>query len=100
MRTLLQHFEEKLTRYSPEEREKIMEAAHWAEELHHDQLRASGEPYVIHPIKVAEILIDLEMDCETIIAALLHDILEDTDISQKEMQRRFGKQVVALVNGV
>ena len=100
MRTPIQHFEEQLTRYSAEEHAKIMDAAHWADELHHNQLRASGEPYIIHPLKVAEILIDLEMDWETIVAALLHDVLEDTDITRKEMQRRFGKQVVSLVNGV
>jgi GTP diphosphokinase / guanosine-3',5'-bis(diphosphate) 3'-diphosphatase len=100
METRIKQFEQKLTRYPPEERAKIMEALLWGEELHRSQLRASGEPFYVHPMKVAEILIGLEMDCETIIAALLHDVLEDTDTTKKEMQQRFGKEVVALVNGV
>ena len=77
-----------------------MDAVRWGEKLHHEQKRASGEPFYIHPMMVAEILIDLEMDCETIIAALLHDVLEDTEGTKKELQRRFGKEVLALVNGV
>jgi GTP diphosphokinase / guanosine-3',5'-bis(diphosphate) 3'-diphosphatase len=100
MQTRLEQFENQLIRYTPEERAKIMEALHWGEELHREQKRASGEPFYIHPMKVAEILIQLEMDYETIIAALLHDVLEDTGGTKKEMQRRFGKEVVALVNGV
>ncbi len=100
MQTRIEQFESKLGRYAPEDKAKIMEAVHWGEELHREQTRASGEPFYIHPIMVAEILIELEMDAETIIAALLHDVLEDTEGSKKEMQRRFGKEVVALVNGV
>jgi len=100
MQTRIEQFEKQLTRYTPEERQKIMEALLWGEELHREQKRASGEPFYIHPMKVAEILIQLEMDYETIIAALLHDVLEDTEGTKKEMQRRFGKEIVALVNGV
>ncbi|WP_319478071.1 bifunctional (p)ppGpp synthetase/guanosine-3',5'-bis(diphosphate) 3'-pyrophosphohydrolase [Marispirochaeta aestuarii] len=100
MQTRIEQFEKQLTRYTPEERNKIMEALLWGEELHREQKRASGEPFYIHPMKVAEILVQLEMDYETIIAALLHDVLEDTEGTKKEMQRRFGKEIVALVNGV
>jgi len=93
-------FKERISHYSDEERQRILKAAEWAEELHRGQRRASGEPYVIHPLKVAEILIDLEMDAETIVAALLHDILEDTTISAAEIRDRFGKNVESLVDGV
>ena len=76
-------FKKRIGHYTEEERQRILQAAEWAEELHRGQRRASGEPYVIHPLKVAEILVDLEMDAETIVAALLHDILEDTTISAR-----------------
>ncbi len=100
MEAQIQQFRQKLERYSEKEQDKIIEAVEWGHELHGDQKRASGEPYYVHPLHVAEILIQLEMDCEAIIAALLHDVLEDTEGSKKEMQRRFGKEVVSLVNGV
>ncbi|MEW5815921.1 MAG: bifunctional (p)ppGpp synthetase/guanosine-3',5'-bis(diphosphate) 3'-pyrophosphohydrolase [Spirochaetota bacterium] len=93
-------FAEKLKSYSETSRAKILEAVHWAEKMHCQQKRASGEPYFIHPLQVAEILVDLNMDEESIIAALLHDILEDTGISRNEMRKLFGRQVETLVNGV
>ncbi len=93
-------FEQKLEDYSPEQRQSIMSAARWAESLHRDQLRASGEPYFIHPLQVAEILVDLRMDSESVIAALLHDILEDTETSRQDLRRQFGRTVESLVNGV
>ncbi|MBN1647664.1 MAG: bifunctional (p)ppGpp synthetase/guanosine-3',5'-bis(diphosphate) 3'-pyrophosphohydrolase [Spirochaetales bacterium] len=100
METRLKKFEEKLRIYSPAARDRIMEAAEWAKSLHSLQNRASGEPFFIHPLMVAELLIDMQMDEETIIAALLHDVLEDTDTSEAELRRRFGKTVETLVNGV
>lgn len=96
----IEHFKQKLNRYTQKERDQIIEAATWAKELHKNQNRASGEPYFIHPLQVAEILVDMQLDCEAVIAALLHDILEDTGIEENEIRRRFGKQVAALVNGV
>jgi len=96
----VEQFEQKLTFYSEEEKQKILEAARWAMELHKDQLRASGEPFFIHPLQVAEILVDLRMDSESVIAALLHDVLEDTDVRREELRQRFGKEVEQLVNGV
>ncbi|MDR3200388.1 MAG: RelA/SpoT family protein, partial [Spirochaetales bacterium] len=96
----IDHFAEKLAGYTDEEKKIILEAAHWADDLHKDQMRASGEPYFIHPLQVAEILVDLKMDYQCIVAALLHDVLEDTEASRQELDSRFGQDVEKLVNGV
>ncbi|NCN05645.1 MAG: bifunctional (p)ppGpp synthetase/guanosine-3',5'-bis(diphosphate) 3'-pyrophosphohydrolase [Spirochaetales bacterium] len=93
-------FTDKLSFFTPEDREKVISALQRSEELHTGQTRASGEPYVVHPIEVAEILLDMQMDAVTIIAALLHDTLEDTQIERNELRAEFGKQVEALVFGV
>src|SRR5581483_4893561 len=76
--------------------------AAWAfcQEQHEGQLRASGEPYVIHPLEVAQVLADLKMDATAIAAGLLHDAVEDTDVSTQEIARRFGEQVAHIVEGV
>lgn len=71
-----------------------------AEEMHRGQLRKSGEPYLIHPMAVAEILADLGMDEETIIAGLLHDVVEDTPYTSEELAADFGDEVELLVDGV
>lgn len=71
-----------------------------AEEMHRGQLRKSGEPYLIHPMAVAEILADLGMDEETIIAGLLHDVVEDTPYTEEELVAAFGDEVGLLVDGV
>lgn len=78
----------------------IFSAFDFALEAHHNQLRNTGEPYIIHPIAVCEILIEYGMDHTTIAAALLHDILEDTDITEEELSQKFGKEIATLVNGV
>jgi GTP pyrophosphokinase len=96
----IEHFAQKLGGYPEEERVRILDAAEWARSLHEDQLRASGEPYFIHPLQVAEILVELRMDYQSVIAALLHDVLEDTEASSLELRNRFGRDVEALVNGV
>jgi GTP pyrophosphokinase len=67
---------------------------------HGEQRRASGEPYIAHPLAVAEILADLEMDRATIAAALLHDVVEDTLVTAEEVGERFGPEIAALVDGV
>jgi len=74
----------------------------WAfcQEQHEGQRRASGEPYVIHPLEVAQVLADLKMDATAIAAGLLHDAVEDTDVSTQEIARRFGEQVAHIVDGV
>src|SRR5450755_3174830 len=71
-----------------------------ADRAHDGQLRASGEPYVRHPLAVADILADLEMDRATIAAALLHDVVEDTVVTSEEVADRFGTEIAALVDGV
>jgi guanosine-3',5'-bis(diphosphate) 3'-pyrophosphohydrolase len=71
-----------------------------ADTAHDGQLRASGEPYVRHPLAVADILADLEMDRATIAAALLHDVVEDTVVTSDEVADRFGSEIAALVDGV
>jgi len=96
----IEKFKQKLNRYTPKEQDNIIQAALWAKELHQQQLRASGEPYFIHPLKVAEILVDMQLDCEAVIAALLHDVLEDTKAEEAELRKRFGRQVTNLVDGV
>lgn len=79
---------------------EIDEAYKLAESAHEGQLRQSGQPYVIHPICVARILAEMGMDKESIIAALLHDVVEDTDYTLEEIEKLFGKNVAYLVNGV
>lgn len=78
----------------------IAKAYDVAEEMHRGQLRKSGEPYLIHPVAVAEILADLGMDEETIVAGLLHDVVEDTDYTEEDLIRDFGEEVGLLVDGV
>jgi GTP pyrophosphokinase len=76
--------------------------AAWAfcQEQHEGQQRASGEAYVTHPLEVAQVLADLKMDATAIAAGLLHDAVEDTDVSTQEIERRFGEQVAHIVEGV
>ena len=80
--------------------DKIVAAYELAEHYHHDQKRESGEPYITHPLSVAYILLELGMDTDTICAALLHDVVEDTDCTLDELRKKFGNDVAMLVNGV
>lgn len=86
--------------YTKEEADLICKAYYFAEEAHANQKRASGEDYFTHPLAVAKILIDLRMDANTIIAAFLHDVLEDTSVSDDDIEREFNKEVLELVEGV
>ncbi len=79
---------------------KIERAYEIAKAAHGDQKRKSGEPYIVHPLWVSIILADLEMDKETIMAGMLHDVVEDTAISEEELAKEFGKDVAHLVDGV
>ena len=97
---LLTQFETALSSYARNERSGILSAARWAAGLHTGQQRASGEPYIIHPIRVAEILIENRLDYEVVTAALLHDILEDTQVTRSQLQQEFGENVESLVYGV
>ncbi|MBE5867182.1 MAG: bifunctional (p)ppGpp synthetase/guanosine-3',5'-bis(diphosphate) 3'-pyrophosphohydrolase [Lachnospiraceae bacterium] len=78
----------------------IAKAYETAAEAHKEQFRKSGEPYIIHPLNVAIILADLELDKETIVAGLLHDVVEDTVMTEADLVREFGEDVALLVDGV
>ena len=80
--------------------EMVKKAYSFADEAHKSQMRESGEPYIIHPVDVAEILAELGMDTSSIVAGLLHDVLEDTNCSFKEMSEIFNAEIAALVDGV
>jgi len=84
----------------PEDIEKIERAYLFAKALHEGQYRISEEPYIIHPTEVAKILVGLKADTNTVIAAFLHDVLEDTDTKPEEIETRFSKDVMNLVQGV
>ena len=78
----------------------VEKAYHIADDAHKEQVRKSGEPYIIHPLYVAIILAELEMDKETIVAGLLHDVVEDTVMTDEEIEKEFGAEVALLVDGV
>ena len=78
----------------------IMKAYNLAKEKHGDQKRHSGEPYIIHPLNVAYILADIGLDESTISAALLHDVVEDTDMTDEELRKIFGDEIADMVAGV
>src|SRR5450432_2229692 len=93
--------EQRLRAYLPDEQvERIRKAYLIGADAHAGQTRKSGEPYITHPVAVARILAELGMDAETIIAAILHDTLEDTPLSRTELESEFGPTVTALVDGV
>ncbi|MDE5587092.1 MAG: HD domain-containing protein, partial [Bacilli bacterium] len=93
---------EKVKKYQPDssDLEKIREAYIFAEKCHKGQFRKTGEPYIIHPLNVAIILTEIYADKETIMAALLHDVIEDCDIEKEEIEEKFGIEVGRLVYGV
>ncbi len=86
--------------YTAEDREMLIKAYDYAKEAHANQKRASGEPYFIHPCAVADILMELGLDAATIAAALLHDVIEDTEATAEDIKREFGEEVLDLVSGV
>lgn len=86
--------------YTGADRNMLLHAYDYAQKAHENQKRASGEPYFIHPCAVAEILVDLGLDAETIAAALLHDVIEDTPATGEDIRREFGDGVLTLVSGV
>lgn len=79
---------------------KIITAYEFAAKAHETQVRSSGEPYITHPLAVSFILLDLGMDTDTICAAMLHDVVEDTEVTLEEIKKRFGQDVAMLVDGV
>ncbi|PIS32351.1 (p)ppGpp synthetase [Candidatus Peregrinibacteria bacterium CG08_land_8_20_14_0_20_41_10] len=80
--------------------EKLKQAYYFVEQAHAGQKRYSGEPFVIHPVEVFKTLVNLKVDEDTLVAALLHDVIEDTGCSQREIKEKFGKEVAFLVMGV
>ncbi|GAA0354766.1 RelA/SpoT family protein [Bacillus horti] len=91
----------KVKAYLPEQEvEYIEKSYHFAEKAHEGQYRKSGEAYIAHPIEVAGILVNLQMDSVTIAAAFLHDVIEDTDITKEDIVQEFGQEVALLVEGV
>ena len=93
---------DKIKRYHPSSGDlsAIDKAYNFAKKSHGDQKRKSGEPYIIHPIHTALILADLELDKESIMAGLLHDVMEDTKVTREQMISEFGEEVTDLVDGV
>ncbi len=91
----------RVQKYHPSDDISLIEKAYLlAAKAHKDQVRKSGEPYIIHPLCVAIVLADLEMDKETIAAGLLHDVIEDTIMTEDEIKEQFGSDVALLVDGV
>ncbi|MGD9407137.1 MAG: bifunctional (p)ppGpp synthetase/guanosine-3',5'-bis(diphosphate) 3'-pyrophosphohydrolase, partial [Gammaproteobacteria bacterium] len=84
----------------PEQVALVLDAYHFAAEAHQGQKRKTGEPYISHPVSVADILADLRLDSQTLMAALLHDVIEDTGIDKDQLADRFGEEVAELVDGV
>ncbi|OEF98977.1 (p)ppGpp synthetase [Vulcanibacillus modesticaldus] len=78
----------------------IRKAYQFAKNAHEGQIRRSGEPYIIHPIKVTEILVGLQLDVVTVVSGLLHDVVEDTEVTLEEIEEKFGPEVSRLVDGV
>ena len=91
----------KIRKYHPSDDLSLVERAyHIARDAHKDQKRKSGEPYIIHPLCVAIILAELELDKESIISGILHDEVEDTVMTEEELAEIFGKEVALIVDGV
>ncbi len=84
----------------PDQSTQVRRAYYFAEQAHHGQLRRSGEPYVTHPLAVANILADMHMDHQSLMAAMLHDVIEDTGIDKSAIGDQFGDTVAELVDGV
>jgi len=90
----------KVTYLPGDDQDKLRRAYELAERAHLGQFRLSGEPYIEHPVAVAGILADLRMDVDTLASAILHDTVEDTDLTSEELRQQFGDQVQRLVEGV
>lgn len=94
-------FSERLASYlAPDQVNLVRRAYYYAEQAHDGQRRRSGEPYVTHPLAVANILADMHMDHQSLMAAMLHDVIEDTGIAKEALMAQFGETVAELVDGV
>jgi relA/spoT family protein len=101
MNTLIENLIQKVKTYNPEADVSIIEKAfEYAKSKHEGQVRRSGEKYIIHPVEVANILAELELDVESIAAGLMHDVVEDTEVTNDQMKSMFGEEIAKLVDGV
>ncbi len=100
MNETLNEFFELIKKNYPKNYDKIVSAYKFAESAHKGVFRKSGEPYIIHPLAVAKILVENNMDYSSIMAGLLHDVVEDTSISLDDIKKKFGETVAKLVDGV
>lgn len=101
MNEQLEKLLKKIKSYNPNGNTEAVEKAYaFAEQKHKGQLRVSGEPFFTHPVAVANILADMELDTSSVTAALLHDVVEDTDATELDIEREFGETVALLVSGV
>ncbi|MBU2223649.1 MAG: bifunctional GTP diphosphokinase/guanosine-3',5'-bis pyrophosphate 3'-pyrophosphohydrolase [Gammaproteobacteria bacterium] len=98
---LFEGLKQQISAYLPAEQVAMVQQAYLlARDAHAPQTRSSGEPYITHPVAVASILAEMRMDHETLMAALLHDVIEDTEYSKEDLEQRFGSTVAELVQGV
>ena len=96
-----QALEDKILAYAPDlDTQRLFSAFTYADSAHNGQLRKDGSPYITHPLAVAEIVADLDLDPDSVISALLHDCIEDTKATHEDIAKRFGEPVAALVEGV
>lgn len=101
MQTKLDFLIERVQKQNPQANIKKIRAAYeCAAKAHEGQKRRNGEPYIIHPVAVAEIVVEMGLDTDSICAALLHDCIEDTEFGYKEIENKFGTPVAELVDGV
>ncbi|WP_419812157.1 bifunctional GTP diphosphokinase/guanosine-3',5'-bis pyrophosphate 3'-pyrophosphohydrolase [Bacterioplanoides sp.] len=97
----LDALEERLAKYlSNSQIKQVSRAYYYAEQAHEGQRRRSGEPYIIHPLAVANVLADMHLDHQSLMAAMLHDVIEDTGIPRDALEKQFGSVVTDLVDGV
>lgn len=97
----LQELIEKIKGYAPNADIDLVKKAYYlGKKAHEGQFRKSGEPYFIHPLAVANILADMELDIETIAAGILHDVVEDTDYTYEDIEKEFSQEIANLVDGV
>lgn len=101
LKSKLDQFENKIKQiYGEESLQKIKKAYEFAERAHSGQYRSSGEPFIVHPLEVGLILLELGLDVDTIAAGLLHDVVEDTGVKIEELEEVFGSEIAKLVDGV
>ena len=96
----LQDLLNKVKEYSPDQVEFVKKAYEYANILHSGQIRQSGEPYISHPLNVAYILAEMHADSDTVCAGLLHDTIEDTNITKNDISHDFNQNIANLVDGV